>query len=104
MILRGGYNIYPRELEEVMMTHPAVSLVAVIGVPCDRMGEEVKAFVVKKAGRRIIRTGIFRLVQSAVCQLINIRASSNFADELPDRRHGQNFQTRPARNSGVKSR
>ena len=34
MILRGGYNIYPRELEEVIMTHPAVSLVAVIGVPC----------------------------------------------------------------------
>lgn len=50
MILRGGYNIYPRELEEVIMTHEAVSLVAVIGVSCDRMGEEVKAFVVKKQG------------------------------------------------------
>lgn len=48
MILRGGYNVYPRELEEVIMTHPAVSLVAVIGVPCEKMGEEVKAFVVKK--------------------------------------------------------
>ena len=48
MILRGGYNIYPRELEEVMMTHPAVSLVAVVGVRCERMGEEVKAFVVRK--------------------------------------------------------
>ena len=46
MILRGGYNIYPRELEEVIMTHPAVSLVAVIGVPDERLGEEVKAFVV----------------------------------------------------------
>jgi long-chain acyl-CoA synthetase len=50
MILRGGYNVYPRELEEVMMTHPAVSLVAVIGVPDDKMGEEVKAFVVRKPG------------------------------------------------------
>ena len=48
MILRGGYNIYPRELEEVIMTHPAVSLVAVLGVPCSRLGEEVKAFVVKR--------------------------------------------------------
>ncbi len=48
MILRGGYNIYPRELEEVIMTHPAVSLVAVIAVADDKMGEEVKAFVVKK--------------------------------------------------------
>ncbi len=50
MILRGGYNIYPRELEEVIMTHEAVSLVAVIGVPDNKMGEEVKAFVVKKQG------------------------------------------------------
>jgi long-chain acyl-CoA synthetase len=50
MILRGGYNVYPRELEEVMMTHEAVSLVAVVGVPDERMGEEVKAFVVRKPG------------------------------------------------------
>jgi long-chain acyl-CoA synthetase len=50
MILRGGLNVYPRELEEVMLTHPAVSLVAVIGVPDERLGEEVKAFVVKKPG------------------------------------------------------
>jgi long-chain acyl-CoA synthetase len=50
MIIRGGYNIYPRELEEVIITHPAVSLCAVIGVPCERLGEEVKAFVVLKQG------------------------------------------------------
>jgi long-chain acyl-CoA synthetase len=50
MILRGGYNIYPRELEEVIISHPAVSLCAVIGVPDDRLGEEVKAFVVLKQG------------------------------------------------------
>lgn len=53
MILRGGYNIYPRELEEVIITHPAVSLVAVIGVPCEKMGEEVKAFVVRKQGAEL---------------------------------------------------
>ncbi|MBA3633823.1 MAG: AMP-binding protein, partial [Acidobacteria bacterium] len=50
MILRGGYNIYPRELEEVIMTHEAVSLCAVIGVPDERLGEEVKAFIVLKNG------------------------------------------------------
>ncbi|MDQ6788968.1 MAG: long-chain fatty acid--CoA ligase [Acidobacteriota bacterium] len=48
MILRGGYNVYPRELEEVIMTHEAVSLVAVVGVKDERLGEEVKAFVVLK--------------------------------------------------------
>jgi long-chain acyl-CoA synthetase len=50
MILRGAYNVYPRELEEVIITHEAVSLVAVIGVPDERLGEEVKAIVVKKQG------------------------------------------------------
>jgi long-chain acyl-CoA synthetase len=50
MILRGGFNVYPREIEEVLMTHPAVSLCAVIGVPDERLGEEVKAIVVCKPG------------------------------------------------------
>src|SRR5436190_8266184 len=48
MIIRGGFNVYPREIEEVLMTHPAVSLCAVIGVPDDRLGEEIKAFVVRR--------------------------------------------------------
>jgi long-chain acyl-CoA synthetase len=50
MIIRGGFNVYPRELEEVLLTHPAISLAAVVGVPDERLGEEVKAFVVRKAG------------------------------------------------------
>ena len=53
MILRGGYNIYPRELEEVIITHPAVSLCAVIGVHDDRLGEEVKAFLVLNQGAEL---------------------------------------------------
>jgi len=53
MILRGGYNVYPRELEEVIMTHPAVSLVAVLGVPDERLGEEIKAYVVLKPGETL---------------------------------------------------
>ena len=47
MIIRGGFNVYPREIEEVLITHPAVSLVAVIGVPHESHGEEIKAVVVK---------------------------------------------------------
>jgi long-chain acyl-CoA synthetase len=50
MILRGGFNVYPRELEEVILSHPAVSLAAVIGVPDERLGEEVKAYIVRKPG------------------------------------------------------
>jgi long-chain acyl-CoA synthetase len=50
MIIRGGYNVYPREVEEVLMTHPDVSLAAVVGVPHDTHGEEVKAFVILEQG------------------------------------------------------
>lgn len=53
MILRGGYNVYPREIEEVLMTHPDISLAAVVGIPNDKMGEEIKAFVVLNEGSSI---------------------------------------------------
>jgi long-chain acyl-CoA synthetase len=45
--------VYPRELEEVLMTHPAVSLCAVVGIPDERLGEEVKAYIVRAAGTDI---------------------------------------------------
>jgi long-chain acyl-CoA synthetase len=51
MIIRGGFNVYPRELEEVLMTHEAVAQVAVIGVPHETHGEEVKAVIVFKPGK-----------------------------------------------------
>jgi long-chain acyl-CoA synthetase len=50
LIIRGGYNVYPRELEEVLYEHPAVREAAVIGVPHDSLGEEVGAAVVLKDG------------------------------------------------------
>lgn len=53
MIIRGGLNVYPREVEEVMIKHEAVSLVAVIGVPHEEMGEDIKACVVLKEGQSV---------------------------------------------------
>jgi long-chain acyl-CoA synthetase len=50
MIIRGGFNVYPREVEEVLQTHEAVSLVAVVGVPHEALGEEVKAYVIRVPG------------------------------------------------------
>ncbi len=52
MIIRGGYNVYPREIEEVLLTHPDISLAAVLGLPHDRHGEEVAAFLVLNPGAR----------------------------------------------------
>lgn len=53
MIIRGGLNVYPREVEEMMIKHDAVSLVAVIGIPDEKMGEEIKAYVVLEEGQTI---------------------------------------------------
>lgn len=50
MIIRGGFNVYPREIEEVLMSHPDVSLAAVIGVPHESHGEEIKAVVILDEG------------------------------------------------------
>jgi long-chain acyl-CoA synthetase len=58
MIIRGGFNVYPREIEEVMMAHPDISLAAVIGVPDQSHGEEVKAFVILNTGTEITEVEI----------------------------------------------
>jgi long-chain acyl-CoA synthetase len=50
LIIRGGYNVYPREIEEVLHEHPAVAEVAVIGIPHPELGEEVGAAVALKPG------------------------------------------------------
>ena len=50
MIIRGGENIYPRELEECLFRHPQVAEVAVVGMPNDKWGEEVAAIIRPAAG------------------------------------------------------
>ena len=53
MIIRGGENIYPREIDEVLSQHPAVAAAATIGVPDPLYGEEVAAFIVLKDGKKV---------------------------------------------------
>lgn len=53
MIISGGFNIYPREVEDALMSHTAVASACVIGVPDDKWGEAVKGFVVLKAGANV---------------------------------------------------
>lgn len=53
MIIRGGLNVYPREVEDVLYGHPAIDEAAVIGVPDEALGEEVKAIVVLKPGQKV---------------------------------------------------
>jgi long-chain acyl-CoA synthetase len=53
MIIRGGYNVYPREIEEALYEHPAVAEAAVVGMPHDDLGEEIGAAVALKAGQHV---------------------------------------------------
>jgi long-chain acyl-CoA synthetase len=54
LIIRGGYNVYPSEIEDVLHSHPAVAEAAVVGIPDDRLGEEVMAFVTLRAEMTLI--------------------------------------------------
>jgi long-chain acyl-CoA synthetase len=53
LVIRGGYNVYPREIEEVLYAHPSIAEAAVIGKPDDKLGEEVVAVVTLKAGASV---------------------------------------------------
>ncbi|MEO7272073.1 MAG: long-chain fatty acid--CoA ligase [Vicinamibacterales bacterium] len=82
MILRGGFNVYPREIEELMMTHPAVALVAVIGIPDDRLGEEVKALVVRRPGVDTSEQALVDWCRDR-CAAYKYPRSVEFRDSLP---------------------
>jgi long-chain acyl-CoA synthetase len=82
MIIRGGYNVYPREIEEVLYEHPAVSEVAVIGVPDDSLGEEVAAMVVLKDGAQASEDDIRAYAKDRVAAYKYPRKIW-FSDELP---------------------
>ena len=58
MVIRGGENVYPREIEEYLYTHPAIEDVAVIGVPDERYGEEICAWVVLRPGAELDEEGV----------------------------------------------
>ena len=82
MILRGGYNVYPREIEEVLYEHPAVAEAAVVGVKDDKMGEEVGAAVVLKKGEDVSADDLKQFVKDQVAGYKYPRKIW-FVDELP---------------------
>jgi long-chain acyl-CoA synthetase len=82
MIIRGGYNVYPREIEEVLYEHPAVKEAAVVGVPDDALGEEVGAAVVLCKGEQIDPAELRNYVKEQVAAYKYPRKIW-FVDDLP---------------------
>jgi long-chain acyl-CoA synthetase len=82
LIIRGGYNVYPREVEEVLYEHPAIQEAAVVGVPDESLGEEVGAAVVLKKGESLDADEIKAYVKEQVAAYKYPRKIW-FEDELP---------------------
>jgi malonyl-CoA/methylmalonyl-CoA synthetase len=88
LIITGGYNVYPREVEETLYSHPDVAEAAVVGVPDDRLGEEVLAFVALKADAHVTAIDLVsycrdRLAAYKYPRIIDLRA------ELPKNSTGK---------------
>ena len=88
MVIRGGLNVYPREVENVIMNHEAVSLVAVIGVPDEQFGEEIKACVVLKEGQKISEEELIAWTKERIAKYKYPRIIS-FMDSLPQSATGK---------------
>jgi long-chain acyl-CoA synthetase len=82
MIIRGGLNVYPREIEDVLLTHPDVSLAAVVGVPHESHGEEIKAFVIKNKDAAVTEAELVAWSKEQMASYKYPR-SVEFRDTLP---------------------
>lgn len=82
MIVTGGFNVFPRELEDVLSSHPAVSAAAVIGIPDEKWGEAVKAVVVRRPGADVVEEDLIALVKERKGS-VSAPKSVDFVDAIP---------------------
>ena len=82
MVIRGGENVYPRELEEFLYGHPAIADVQVIGVPDERYGEELMAWVVRKPDEELDEEGVRDFCRGRIAHF-KVPRYVKFVDEFP---------------------
>ena len=82
MIIRGGENIYPREIDEVLYEHPAVAAAATIGVPDPLYGEEVAAFIVLKNGTEVTEEQVINYCKSKLADY-KCPKTVRFVEDIP---------------------
>jgi fatty-acyl-CoA synthase len=82
MIISGGFNVYPREIEDILSADPTVRMAAVIGVPDEKWGEAVKAIVVPRGDVAPNPDALIRRVREAK-GAVHAPKSIEFAEEIP---------------------
>ncbi len=82
MIIRGGFNVYPSDIEECIMQLPEIQTAAVVGSPHDILGEEIRAFVVVKAGKALTDRDIFRHLFTRIANY-KMPDKVHFISEMP---------------------
>jgi acyl-CoA synthetase (AMP-forming)/AMP-acid ligase II len=92
MIISGGSNIYPREIEEVLLRHPSVVEASVVGRPHPDWGEEVVAFIVAKPGADVERAALDRLCLDHIARFKRPR-DYRLVDSLPKNNYGKVLKT-----------
>ncbi|HEY2421819.1 MAG TPA: AMP-binding protein [Neobacillus sp.] len=92
LIIRGGFNVYPRDVEEILNAHEEISEAAVVGIPDERMGEEMVACVVKKHGSDVTEDKLIRFCQDHLAKHKTPRRII-FLDSLPRNGVGKILKT-----------
>ena len=93
MIISGGENIYPKEIEDVLYTHPFIVEAAVIGMPHEKWGETIKAYVVLKEGVTLTQQEVINFCTSKIARYKKPH-SVEFIDELPKNASGKILKTK----------
>jgi acyl-CoA synthetase (AMP-forming)/AMP-acid ligase II len=92
IIISGGFNVYPNEVEQVLTQHPAVQDCAVIGVPDEKWGEAIKAVIQRKPGQHADEAEILAMVKKRLGS-VKTPKSIDFIDDLPRSPNGKVLKT-----------
>ncbi|MDH5255423.1 MAG: AMP-binding protein, partial [Gammaproteobacteria bacterium] len=92
MVISGGVNIYPREVEEVIFQHPAVQEAAVIGVPDEKWGEVLKAFVVRRPGGELGADALLAFLEPRIARM-KMPKQVEFIEQIPRNANGKILKT-----------
>jgi long-chain acyl-CoA synthetase len=103
MVLVSGFNVYPREVEDVLLRHPDVEEAAVIGIPHPYTGEAVKALVVVRAGAQLSADDVVAWCATSLARF-KCPSTVEFVDELPHSATGKVSKGRLRESAGLLAR